>query len=221
MRSLAALALAAALLLTACGGALTGPPPRSTVVVVTAEGPYFTAFDSADDWLVGGSERSSGAVIDGAYRLAVEEPGIIVWTRQTRAFGDGVYEVDARLVSGPEASAFGLLLMGSSDLQSFVYAMITGDGRYDVGYCERACQTHESLVGGFTLSHAILVDYQPNHLRVEVRNGELTFSVNGTPVATVQGIQTGKGLVGFIGESGAYAGFEASFDNLQITPSGG
>ncbi|HQA68719.1 MAG TPA: hypothetical protein PK801_10375, partial [Aggregatilineales bacterium] len=94
MRSLAALALAA-LLLTACGGALTGPPPRPTVAVVTAEGPYFTAFDSADDWLVGGSERSSGAVIDGVYRLAIEEPGIIAWTRQTRAFGDGVYEVDA------------------------------------------------------------------------------------------------------------------------------
>ena len=98
--------------------------------------------------------------------------------------------------------------------------MITGDGRYDVGYCERACQTHESLVGGFTLSHAILVDYQPNHLRVELRNGELTFSVNGTPVATVQGIQTGKGWWAS-SASRAYAGFEASFDNLQITPSEG
>lgn len=211
-----ALVVLLALLAAGCGEQPPATPPRPTVIVVTASGPYYTSFDEAGDWLVGGGGKSSGAVLDGAYRLAINEPATLAWTHQPRAFGEGVYEVDARLASGPEASAFGLLLQGSSDLQSFFYVMITGDGRYDIGYCERGCQVQESLIGGFTLGHSILADYQTNRIRVELRGGVLTLSVNGTPLGQVEGLETGEGLVGLIGESAAYGGFEALFDNLQV-----
>lgn len=210
------LAVAAAVLLAACGEGVTSTPPRPTVAVITAEGPYFAGFDTADEWLVGGGGNSHGVVQNGVYVLGIEQPEWLAWTRQPRAFGDGVYEVDARLASGPEGSAFGLLLLGSSDLRSFFYCMITGDGRYDIGYCEDACRTQQSLIDGFTLGYAILTGGEFNRLRVELQNGELTFIVNGSPLSQVGGLEYGEGLVGLVGESGPYGGFEAEFDNLQV-----
>lgn len=210
--------LVTALLLAACGSdrAADPLPPHPTAVVITASGPYFTTFDAADDWLIGQSAHSTGAIVDGTYRLSIDEPSTLAWTHQTRAFSDATYEVDVQLVRGAESSAFGLLLLGSSDLHSFVYCTITGDGRYDVGTCQNGCATQESMIGGLTLSYAVLTDFQQNRIRVELANGELTMLVNGTPVSQIQGMQYGEGLVGLIGESSPYGGFEAAFDNLQV-----
>ncbi len=191
-------------------------PPHPTVIVVTASGPYYTSFDDAGDWLVGVGPHSRGHVENGQYILSIDEPRTLAWVNQTRAFGDGVYEVDATLLGGAEASAFGLLLLGSSDLSTFFYCTITGDGRYDVGRCEEYCKKQESLVGGFALAYSILTGNQTNHLRVELDDGQLRFLVNGVPVALVKDLDYTKGLVGFIGESGTYGGLEAAFDNLQI-----
>ncbi len=192
------------------------PTPRPTVIVVTASGPYYETFDDAGDWLSGSGTISQGQVVDGQYHLNIGEPGMLAWTHQQRAFGDGVYEVEAALTRGPEASAFGLLLLGSSDLNSFFYCMITGDGRYDIGYCEDGCDVQESLIGGFTLAYTILTGYQTNHLRVELDSGQLTFIVNGAPVSQLRNLTYSDGLVGLVGESSPYGGFEAVFDNLHI-----
>jgi hypothetical protein len=214
--ALIAFALFLPLAISACQPEEDATPPRPTVIVITSQGPYFEPFDTASDWLVGESERSQGVVADGQYRLSITTPGYFVWSHQQRAFGDAIYEVDASLISGPEASAFGLLLLGSSDVRSFFYCMITGDGRYDVGYCKDGCRTQESLVGGLTLAYTILTSGQANHLRVELASGELTFYINGAPVSQIRDLAYEPGLVGLIGESSPYGGFEAAFDNLQV-----
>jgi hypothetical protein len=205
--------------LTACNMPLptSAPPPRPTVIVIRAIGPYFAAFDESGDWLIGDSENSAGAIVDGAYLLTVKQPRLVAWANQTRAFGDGIYEVDVRLVSGPEASGFGLLLLGSSDMSSFFYCIITGDGRYDVGYCRENCRDEQSLIGGYKLSPAILTeDQEVNHLRIELSGGQVTFLVNGASVSQLQGLNYSPGLVGLLGESAQYGGFEAAFDNLSV-----
>lgn len=209
------LVLLVVVILSACA-VVPIEPPRPTVIVITAMGPYFAAFDDLGDWLVGDSEISSGRVNDGEYFLTVKKPRTVAWASQTRAFGDGIYEMDARLVSGPEASGFGLLLLGSSDMSSFFYCIITGDGRYDVGYCQQNCSVEESLIGGYKLAPAILTANRNNHLRVELSNGQVTFLVNGAPVSQLQGLTHNSGLVGVFGESAQYGGFEAAFDNLSV-----
>jgi hypothetical protein len=211
-----------AICLTGCNLPLDpGPPPRSTVIVITAEGPYATGFDDPADWLIGETEISDGRVEDGEYLLAIKQPSVLAWTHQQRVFSDGVYEFDARLDSGPEASGFGLLLLGSSDLSSFLYVMITGDGRYDVGTCADSCDEQQSLIGGYTLAYSILSNNQSNHLRLELANGTLNLTINGAPVSAVQGLTYSEGLVGFVGESSPYGGFVAAFDNLQVIEAGG
>lgn len=215
-RTALALLMGLAVILTACSGDPNVPPPRPTVVVVTAVGPYYTPFDEAGDWLVGETTHSWGRIEEGRYLLTVKQPEYVAWTHQQRAFGDGTYEVDASLLSGPEASGFGLLLLATSDVGTFFYCMITGDGRYDIGYCQDGCQTQQSLIGGYTLSYAILTDNQTNHLRVDLIDGQLIFWINGSPVSQIGGLTYSSGLVGLIGESSSYGGFEAAFDNLQV-----
>lgn len=205
--------------LSGCGGRGAAMPPRPTVIVITASGPYLATFDRDEDWLVGEGPHSSGRVEGGRYVLSVDEPRTLAWAHQTRVFGDGVYGLDVTMQKGAEASSFGLLLLGSSDLSSFFYCTITADGRYDIGYCEDWCETQESLIGGFTLAYTILTGNQTNRLRVELEDGQLRFLVNGSPVGQVRGLSYSEGLVGVIGESGAYGGFEVFFDNLQVVES--
>ena len=213
------LACLALLALAGCAPQPTVPPPRPTVIVVTATGPYYVTFDDSSGWLTGSSDNSQGHVANGEYFLTINTPHYLAWANEQRAFGDGTYELDARLASGPEVSAFGLLLLGSSDLSSFFYCMITGDGRYDIGYCEKGCQTETSLIGGYTLAYPILPSGQANHLTVDLQAGLLRFSVNGAPIGQVRGLTYTRGLIGLVGESGPYAGFEAAFDNLHVIES--
>lgn len=207
-----------ALLLAACAPLATpSPPPRPTVVVVTAIGPYSTTFDDPGTWLVGEAGSSSARIENGRYILAITESGRLAWTHQDRVFGDAIYEMEATLIHGAEASGFGFLLLGSSDLNSFIYAMITGDGRYDIGYCKDACQTQDSLIGGYTLSPIILPDNQTNHLRVELQDGQLRFVVNGATISQINDLQYEPGLLGLIGETPQFGRMEAAFDNLRVT----
>src|SRR5574341_72742 len=211
--------LSGILALVACNFPLgpSGPQGRPTVVVITSVGPYFAAFDDIGDWLTGDTETSTGAISDGAFHLTLKKPGTLAWTHQQRAASDGVYEFDTWLVSGPEASGFGILLVAATDLSSFLYILITGDGRYDISVCSQTCQDQQSLIGGYQLSYAIIPGSVVNHIRAELRSGTLNLFVNGTPVSTVPGLIYGEGLFGFIGESSQYGGFEAAFDNLQVT----
>ncbi len=217
------LTLALAVMFGVAGCIPTEPtiPPRPTVIVITAEGPYFTGFDDPTGWLVGGGSASEGQIVDGRYLLTVTRPDTLAWTHQQRSFGDGVYEVEAALISGAEASAYGLLLLGSSDVGSFIYCMITGDGRYDIGYCEEGCQRQESLIGGFTLAYAIRTGGATNYLRVELNDGQLNFAVNGTAVSQVTNLTYNEGLVGLVGESSHFGGFQAAFDNLSVVEKSG
>ncbi|GAB4476796.1 MAG: hypothetical protein Kow00124_19290 [Anaerolineae bacterium] len=217
------LVLALAVMLGAAGCTPAEPtiPPRPTVIVITAQGPYFAGFDDPTGWLVGGGGSSEGQVIDGRYLLTVTRPDTLAWTHQQRSFGDGVYEVEATLISGAEASGYGLLLLGSSDVGSFIYCMITGDGRYDIGYCEEGCQRQESLIGGLTLAYAIRTGGETNYLRVDLNDGQLNFIVNGVAVSQVSGLTYSQGLVGLVGESSHFGGFQVAFDNLSVVEDGG
>ena len=211
-------------LITACSSSADEQPtpeptaiPRPTVVVITAAGPYSTAFEDTGDWLVGESDSGGGRIEDGRYILGVDEAFTLGWSHQQRAFGDAIYEIEANLERGSEASGFGFLLLGSSDMSSFMYAMITGDGRFDIGYCADSCATQESLIGGYTLAPTILVNNQVNYLRVELSQGSLTFSVNGAAVSQINDLEYEKGLLGLIAESARFGGMEAAFDNLRVT----
>src|SRR5947207_1928120 len=96
------------LLLSGCNLPLApaGEAPHPTVVIITATGPYVDTFDvPSNNWLLGETDRSIGAIQDGQYVLTLKIPSYIAWTHNSRVFGDGVYDLDVHLISGPESSA--------------------------------------------------------------------------------------------------------------------
>ncbi|MCC6905185.1 MAG: hypothetical protein IT326_05020 [Anaerolineae bacterium] len=221
-----ALVLGLALVLSGCAAPgpaslqASSPDASPTVIVLTEAGPYFDRFNDAGNWLIGTASDSAGRVEEGRYILSIVKPSTLAWVNQQRAFGEGVYEMEATRLSGPEASAYGLLLMSSVDMKSFYYCMITGDGRYDVGLCQDGCARQESLIGGFKPGYTILTDDgATNRLRVEVGQTQITFIVNGAPISQIDNLQTRVGLAGFIGESAPAGGFEVAFDNLSVETS--
>lgn len=192
-------------------------PPRPTVIIITAVGPYFETFDDGGGWLVGQGTRSSGSIVDGQYVLSVDQPLLFAWTHQQRIFGDGIYEFDTTLLSGPEASAYGILFGADENLTSFHYALLTGDGRYDVGFCQAGCDVQESLIGGFALNESLFVGInETNRVQLQLNNGEIILTINGTAVSRLQDVPYQEGVMGFIGESSRFDGFEVAFDNLSI-----
>ncbi len=193
------------------------PLPRPTIIIVTATGPYFEGFETGGGWLVGEGTRSSGSVVDGRYLLTINEPLLFAWTHQQRIFGDGTYAFDTTLISGPEASAYGILFGADENLTQFHYALITGDGRYDIGYCELSCETQQSLIDGFTLNESLFVGInETNRVLLSLNQGEVVLTINGIAVSRLQDIPYQQGVMGFIGESSRFDGFQVAFDNLSI-----
>lgn len=187
------------------------------MIIITAAGPYFEPFDTGSGWLVGDGTRSSGAVVDGEYVLAINAPSLFAWTHQQRIFGDGAFEFDTRLISGPESSAYGILFGADQNLTQFHYALITGDGRYDIGYCEASCEVQQSLIDGFALNESLFVGInETNRVLLSLDRGEVVLTINGVAVSRLQDVPYQEGVMGFIGESSQFAGFEVAFDNLSI-----
>jgi hypothetical protein len=205
------------MLLPGCVSQTTATLPPPTVIVVTSVGPFRETFDSQGEWLLGESEISSGRIADGKYVLSVTKSHQLAWTHVRRTFADGIYEVEAQLLSGPEASAFGMIFLVSEDAADFLYFEITGDGRYDVGYCQDSCATQVSLIGDFKLGYTILPAGETNHLRVEINNGSLFFQVNGAPISELHRVEYQPGAVGLLAESSPRGGMEVVFDNFQVT----
>lgn len=193
---------------------------RPTIVVTQGTGTYFNTFVSKGDWLTGQGAVSRGFIVDGEYHLAIDQAGTIAWSHNQTAFSTGVYSSDVRLVSGPEASAYGLLLLADSAMQSFIYFMITDDSRYDIGICENSCQEMTSFLDGFLFDDTIEIG-TTNTLLVSVEEASIIFSINGNPVRELRDYPVDIGVVGFVGESTPFYGFEAAFDNIHIIPSTG
>lgn len=192
-------------------------PPRPTVIVVTAIGPYFDDFDEPGEWITGETLHSRGWIESGRYHMNILQPGYMVWSSQPRVFRDGIYEVETTFISGPESSGYGLLFMATADMSAFYYAIITGDGRYDVGFCRNNCETQQSLTEGYSPGFTILTtDGATNRLRIEISEGTLTFLINGAAATQIDGLTASSGLAGLIGESSAAGGFEVAFDNFHV-----
>ena len=201
---------------TSCTTQVQPSPPPPTIIVVTSVGPFQETFDQVGEWLVGESAISSGGVENGAFVLNVKQSQQLAWTHIQREFADGIYEVDARMRRGPEASGFGMIFLASENAKDFLYFEVTGDGRYDIGYCEDWCSVQASLIDGYKLGYTILPAGEINHLRVEINNGSLFFQVNGAPISELHRIEYQPGTIGLLAESSPRGGFEVVFDNFQV-----
>ena len=198
------LILLALLALSACGGEQT----------------YEETFDEPGTWRIGNDADAVGQVVDGVYDMVVEADDVTIWTTGGQSFTDGVYEVEATQVDGPENNGYGLVFRLDDEKDDFYLFKISGDGYVWIGRYHNGGAEVEPLVGEWWFeSPAVLQGLdQTNRLRVAAEGANLIFYVNDQEVGRVTDDTFASGDIGLLVETLGLGGVQVQFDNFRVTP---
>jgi hypothetical protein len=183
------------------------PPPAGGLRTVYDERPA--------PGMAGWSEDATGVArmtADG-YRLAARRPGefVVRATPVTAPLRDAVVTGDFRKVGGPAGGGYGLVVRdqgpeagpaqgpGEGPGQRGRFYVLAASDRGEVGVWRRDGDRWIVLLP-WTPAAAVLTGSEVNELSVQTRGEGLTFAVNGTAVAAVDGALLDAGAVGvFVG----------------------
>ena len=162
---------------------------------------------------------ASAAIEDEVLRLTTSQPGPFWWTNPGRNFDDVIITVQARQASGPDNNAYGVICRYQSPENFYVF-LISGDGYYAIGKYQSGSETILYLTGDgqyhYVFSDAINQGIASNQVRVGCVGNELSLTVNGLPLATVNDPTFVTGDVG-LGVSAFELGTAViEFDNIQV-----
>ena len=180
---------------------------------------YETTFDAVETWGGGQLDGAEGLVEEGVYRLTVQAPEGFFWTTAGRSFADGIYQVEAAHVEGPEDNGFGMLLRADAEAGAFYVFEISSDGFIWIGRCDDGCAQMTTLVeDGWFASEAVRRGAGVvNRLRVEALGPDLRFYVNGIEVGHVRDASLADGDVGLFVETRGEGDVSVTFDKFCIT----
>lgn len=198
------LTLLVILVLSACGG----------------EQAYEETFDESGTWRVGDDADVNGQVVDGVYDMLMKSDDALIWTTAGESFTDGIYQVEATQVAGPDNNGYGMLLRLDDNNDDFYVFKISGDGYVWIGRYLGGGAEADALVGDWWFESPAVhkgLD-QTNTLRVNAEGGNMIFFVNGQEVGRVTDNTLASGDIGLWLESFGKGGVQVQFDNFTVTP---
>lgn len=212
----------------ASNGLAVTPPTRLVEEEAPASGTgrvnYLENFSEADEWGTGTITAEDDAdfveaealVNDGSFDFTVFAPEALFWSTASEQFGDGVYEMTATAVEGPLDNGFGMLFMFDNVREDFYMFEVSSDGYVWVGRYAAGGEIIDSfLEDGWLESGAVNVGLgEPNLLRVEVDNGNMTFYVNDQRVAEARDTTLREGNIGVFVETFSEGGARVQFDDF-------
>ncbi len=153
----------------------------------------------------------------GAYRIFVNTANYYLWSTPDNAgkLKDSRVEVDVTLTAGPEANDLGIICR-YTDENNFYFFIVGTDGYYAIAEIKNG---EESLIGMEKFQYdnvSIKSGNATNHLRADCVGDQLSLSVNGKSLVTVQNSDFTEGKVGLIAGTYDDAGTDASFDNFVV-----
>ena len=150
---------------------------------------------------------------NGEYYITEEIPVWMVWSKNTSAgqFTDFILEVDARLVSGPSGSSYGVTFR-TKDYDNLYLFQVSENGFYQV-YKLINDEWHE--LQKWTLSNYINQGHATNHLKVICRGSQIEVYVNDHHLFTVTDSTFTQGYMG-LGVQAGDGTARAAFDNLRV-----
>ncbi len=196
----------------------------------------FNGFDAPDDCLEEGflfvddfeEEKNCGwrmtnqggtltDISEGALQISVSETGQVWWTNPGKQFDDAIINVQARQVAGQDDNAYGVICRYQNP-ENFYLFLISGDGYYAIGKYVSGSTEVQILSGDgqFKSSDAINQGIATNFIRVGCIGNELSLSVNGLPLETVQDNTFVVGDVGLAASAFQPGSVSVAFDNIQI-----
>lgn len=184
-----------------------------------SRGPDYTeTFDDPGTWRTDSDSEVQGVVQDGVYDFIVYADDMTTWTTAGESFSDGLYEVDATQVGGPDNNAFGMLFRLDNQEDNFYAFQISGDGyvwigRYFNGIAE------EPIVGDwwFESPNIHLGSGVTNRLGVQAEGQNLIFYINGQEVGRVTDDAFRSGDIGLMVRSLGQGDVHIQFDNFTVS----
>ncbi len=195
----------AAALLSACG----------------ASGPKLTALPFTDDfndaksgWTVTADLSGDTKYDNGRLHILVKNENFTIWSTAGKLIKDGVYEVDAQPIGGPQDNGFGVIYR-MKDRKNFQHFEISSDGYW------RAGQTKDGTWANWSdwIQHpAIKTGGDVNRIKIMMKADKVTFFVND------QMVNERAEPAPAAGDIGVFAltlldqpGVEVVFDNVSVS----
>lgn len=167
----------------------------------------------ASGWGRASSEDYEYGYEDGEYHILVKKSHWAPRNCNTGAgqFTDFALEIDARLVSGPNESSYGVVFR-LQDVYNFYSLLVWGDGYYQVETWLNDKRTEQQ---GKTKSDFVNQGNNTNRLKVVCRGTQIEVYVNGHHLTTVTDDSFAGGYVGVIVQT-AGANAHVAFDNIKV-----
>jgi uncharacterized repeat protein (TIGR02543 family) len=193
--------------------------PAQDVTITANFEPTFQLLIYEDDfsnpnsgWLQESFENYEYSYEDGEYHILVKNFDWSVWAWiDAGPFTDFALEIDARLVSGPSGSAYGVIFR-LQNADNFYNFEVKGNGYY---YLKKYLNNEWVTLQALTRSDFINEGNSTNHLKVVCEGSQIEVYVNGYHLATVTDDSFPDGYVGMI----AYAfgpDTRVAFDNIKV-----
>ena len=179
---------------------------------------YEETFDEVGTWRVDSDSEVSGQVQNGVFDFLVIADELTTWTTAGQNFGDGIYEVEATQVEGPDNNAFGMLFRMDDAENNFYAFLISGDGYVWIGKYLDGLADAPIVSDWWFESPAIIRGDNTNKLGVRAEGANLQFFVNDQEVGRVTDSSFRNGDIGLMARSLGQGGVHVQFDNFTVRP---
>lgn len=183
--------------------------------------PYVESFDDPGTWRVASDANVSGQVENGVYDFEVFAVQQTFWTTADETFDDGIYEVEATQVAGPDDNAYGMIFRVDTENNNFYTFQISGDGFVWIGrYLDGGQAEAVPIVGDWWFESDAVKQGSgvTNKLTVRAEGANLIFFVNDQEVGRVTDDAFRSGDIGLIVRTLGVGGVHIQFDNFAVRP---
>ncbi|MFO7662288.1 MAG: hypothetical protein R6X18_06800 [Chloroflexota bacterium] len=151
-------------------------------------------------------------------QITATQPGQIWWTNPGRNFTDVIVSAEARQVSGPNDNAYGLICRYQNEENFYVF-LVSGDGYYAIAKYQSGVDSVVYLTEDqqFQPSDVINQGAAINNLEARCIGNQLSLTVNGTPLLSVNDPTFVIGDIGLAASTLQPGTTVIQFDNVQVT----
>jgi len=168
-------------------------------------------------WVLYEGRGVTSRVEDGVLRIGNSLSGEIAWANAGRDIDDAIITVETIQADGSDDNAYGVICRYQNP-ENFYIFLISGDGHYAIGKYQSGSPQVQYLSGEgqYIYSDVINQGESRNEIRASCVGNELSLSVNGVPLETVNDPTFVIGDIG-LGASTFQPGTTViEFDNLRV-----
>jgi hypothetical protein len=177
--------------------------------------PYTDDFSNTQSGWQTSADLAGDVTYDGGrLRIVVKNENLNIWSTAGKSFTDGMYQIDAQPIGGPQDNGFGILFR-VSDRKNFYYFVISSDGYWQAGLTKDNKMDHWS---DWQQHPAIKTGGERNRIRVVMTGPKFDFYVNDQLIGSREDASFAQGDIGVMALTVIdQPGTDVVFDDASVT----